>query len=91
VAANPAGGFTATVPDIPGCAATDPDIERVLTRIHLVLEGFISDSLIDGQELPSVRLREELRQDPNFAADQLFDIHINLTHLAAVAKHQALI
>jgi predicted RNase H-like HicB family nuclease len=42
---SPAMGYTAKVPDLPTCVATDPDMERVLTRIHLVLEGFFSDRL----------------------------------------------
>jgi hypothetical protein len=86
---SPTMGYTAMVPDLPACLATDPDMERVLTRIHLVLEGFFSDRLIAGDELPVARSTLELQDLPEFAGARLFDIHINLVHLSAVAKHQA--
>ncbi len=80
------GRFTATVPDIPGVSASGSVLGRTLTRIHLKLEGHVSELLLAERALPEVRTLAEIR-DAEPKCD-CYEIHINLTHLRAVAKHQ---
>jgi hypothetical protein len=80
------GELLATVPDIPGVTASGSELGRTLTRIHLKLEGFISNLLLAEKSLPEVRTLDAIRvAEPS--AD-CYEIHINLTHLRAVARHQ---
>lgn len=80
--------YLATAPDFSGCIARGTELGRTITRIHLQLEGRVSEMLINGEALPEIGSAKD--QLPSVVADsgQFFDIHINLVHLAAVAKHQ---
>jgi hypothetical protein len=90
IASQEDGTLLATVPDIPAVTASDSELGRALTRIHLKLEGFISEQLLAEEKLPEVRTLSAIRAaEP--AADctaDYYEIHINLTHLRAVARHQ---
>jgi predicted RNase H-like HicB family nuclease len=83
------GQFRATVPDLPGCEATGTELDPTLTRVHLKIEGCISEFLIAGAELPEPATLDAVRQRPENAGLACYEIHINLTHLRAVARHQA--
>jgi len=61
---------------------------RTLTRIHLQLEGRVSEMLINGEMLPKIGCAEGELPGAVAGDGQFFEIHINLVHLAAVAKHQ---
>ncbi len=81
--------YRVVAPDVPECVATDPDAQRALTRMHLLLEGFISQALIDDRPLPAPSDVAEVRLRPEYAGQAIYEIHINPVHLRAVAKHQA--
>ena len=49
---SPGTGCTAKVADLLVCAPTEPDGERMLTGIHLLLEVFFSDRLIGVTSCP---------------------------------------
>ncbi len=83
------GRLHASVPDLPGCEAQGSELGRTLTRAHLKIEGRISQMLIDGEALPEPATLTETRQAVENNAAACYEIHINLTHLRAVAKHQA--
>ncbi len=80
--------YRVTAPDVPACIATDPDAQRALTRMHLLLEGFIAQAMIDDRPLPDVSDIAVMRADPVYAGQALYEIHINPVHLRAVARHQ---
>ena len=80
--------FLAIAPDFPGCTARGSELGRTITRIHLKLEGRVSDMLIRGEPLPAVSEQEATGDEPVTDAGHGYQIHINLVHLAAVARHQ---
>ncbi|HJP05803.1 MAG: hypothetical protein CL799_07555 [Chromatiales bacterium] len=83
------GQFRGTVPDLPGCEATGAELGPALTRVHLKIEGRISELLIAGETLPEPNTLDAIRQRPENRELACYEIHINLTHLRAVARHQA--
>jgi predicted RNase H-like HicB family nuclease len=83
------GQFRGTVPDLDGCDATGGELGQTLTRVHLKIEGRISELLIAGEELPEPNTLDAIQQRPENRDLPCYEIHINLVHLRAVAKHQA--
>jgi len=82
------GLYIAKAPDFPGCTATGSELGRTIARIHLQLEGLVSDILINGELLPTITdLNASTGRKPTDNGDY-YQIHINLVHLAAVARHQ---
>lgn len=84
-----ANNYSAIVPDLPGCAAKSASKARVLTDIHLAIETRVAELLGNEKTIPLPRPIEELQRGNEFAAGELFAIHINPDHLQAVAVHQA--
>lgn len=84
---NALGHCEITVPDLPECDVTDPELGRALTRVHLRLEGAIAERMIAGQSLPETRSLAEIRSLTDGA--DCYEIHINPVHLGAVARHQS--
>ncbi|MCP4275969.1 MAG: type II toxin-antitoxin system HicB family antitoxin [Gammaproteobacteria bacterium] len=80
------GRLLASVPDIPDVTASGSELDRTLTRIHLKLEGYVSELLLAEQPLPEIRTLKEIQNSVQIA--DCYEIHINLMHLQAVAKHQ---
>ena len=80
--------FSAIAPDFPGCTASGSELGRTITRIHLQLEGRVSEMLIKGESLPEIAGPPHGHGKEPDGVGQFFQIHINLVHLAAVAKHQ---
>ena len=81
--------YRVVVPDIPGCEVVDDDRQRAITKAHLRIEGVISQLLIDGAALPETSAIREVRERPEYASAEVYEIHINTVHLSAVARHQA--
>lgn len=88
ITATPPGRFTATVPDLPGCVLTDGDQGSLLARTRLAIEGRLIDALLAGEELPVARDPADWRADGRFAGARALQVHMNLAHLRAVARHQ---
>jgi len=80
--------FIAQAPDFPGCIAKGSELGRTITRIHLQLEGRVSDILIKGEPLPVISELNASFDRESAGNEDYYQIHINLVHLAAVARHQ---
>jgi len=82
------GIFTVSAPLLENCQVSDSALDRALTKIHLAIEGRISDLLIRNEPMPeeSARMTKQTNADPSSC--DAYDIHINIVHLTAVADHQ---
>lgn len=81
-------GFRAIAPDLDDCAVSDPDPGNALARVRLLVEGTLADLLLAGQPVPSPAPAGAWRRDPRFARGRFYEVHMNLDHLRAVARHQ---
>lgn len=50
---NEHGGYTATVPALPGCISEGDTKEEALANIKEAIEGYIESLMADGEPLPS--------------------------------------
>lgn len=78
------GHFEATVPDLPGCTASGPTVDRALSNVHLAIECHVEDLLRAGHPVPQPSAGHGTQDDQG----NLYNVHINLRHLRAVAAHQ---
>jgi antitoxin HicB len=46
------GGFTVTVPSLPGCISEGDTEEEALANIKEAIDLFIEDMMADGEEVP---------------------------------------
>lgn len=46
------GGYTVTVPSLPGCIAQGETVEQCVERAREVIEGFIESLKADGEAVP---------------------------------------
>ena len=46
------GGFTVTVPSLPGCISEGDTEEEALANIKEAIDLFIEDMIADGEEVP---------------------------------------
>ena len=46
------GGYTVTVPALPGCITQGKTVEQCIERAHEAIEGYIESLLADGQPVP---------------------------------------
>lgn len=83
------GVFTATVPDLPACRLEDRDEGLAVARLRLMIEGALADLLIAGRPLPAVSDINNLRGDERYRDGRWYDVHFNLAHIEAVARHQS--
>jgi predicted RNase H-like HicB family nuclease len=83
------GDVLATAPDLPGCSVLDRDESDAFARIRLAVEGALADLLLAGRPVPDVRPGAEWRADPGYRDARWYDVHINMRHLEALARHQA--
>lgn len=84
-----ARGYLATAPDLAGCTLTDPDHGTAFARLRLLIEGQLADQLLAGRPLPPLRAAEAWRAEARFAGARWYELHVNLPHIEAVARHQA--
>lgn len=49
---NDSGGFTVTVPSLPGCVTQGNDRREALEHIQEAIEGFLEALLIEGLPIP---------------------------------------
>ncbi|KJR47083.1 hypothetical protein UF75_2542 [Desulfosporosinus sp. I2] len=50
---NESGGFTVTVPSLPGCVTQGDDRREALEHIQEAIEGFLEALVIEGLPIPS--------------------------------------
>lgn len=84
----PSGDFRASAPDLPGVELTDRDAGNAFARIRLAVEGALADGLLAGRAPPPRRTLAEWQREPSYAGARWYEVHINLGHLEAVARHQ---
>lgn len=85
---HPDGGFLATAPDLRGCSLVDHDEGNAFARIRLAMESFLADELLSGQALPQVAPVDSWKNHRQYAGGRFYEVHMNLRHLEAVARHQ---
>ena len=50
---QPEGGFTVTVPALPGCISEGDTFEEAKKNIMEAMELYLEDLAVDGEEMPS--------------------------------------
>jgi len=88
ITADPAGHFCGTAPDLPGCSATGSTHDQALAITKLVIEGQLAELLGKGEPLPHATSLSELAKVARTLEGTWYEIHFNLDHLEAVARHQ---
>ena len=85
---QPGQVFTAIAPDLPQCQLQDTDPGNAFARIRLAIEGALADLLLAGKPLPAIRSAADWRADSRFAGGRWYEMHMNIGHIEAVARHQ---
>jgi hypothetical protein len=83
------GLFTACAPSLPECRLEDRDGGLAVARLRLVIEGALADRLIAGRPLPEISEIGMLRADERYRNGRWYDVHFNMAHIEAVARHQS--
>ena len=53
------GGYTVTVPALPGCITQGETVEECITRAQEAIAGYIADLLLDGEQIPIETVRPQ--------------------------------
>jgi predicted RNase H-like HicB family nuclease len=88
ITADPTGCFHGTAPDLPGCSATGSTHDQTLAITKLVIEGQLAEMLGKGEPLPQGSSLSELAKTIHAPEGTWYELHFNLDHLEAVARHQ---
>ena len=87
------GRLRAIAPDLAGCDLTGNTEQELLPGLRLAIEGELTRLLLAGAPLPDSRHGEP---SPGFRPAGEFrgpvkwlNVHINIGHLEALARHQA--
>lgn len=54
------GGYTVTVPALPGCITQGETVEQCIERVHEAIEGYIESLLADGEPIPEETERPQM-------------------------------
>ena len=55
---NESGGFTVTVPELPGCVTKGRNRKEALEHVQEAIEGFLEALVIEGLPIPSSTIVE---------------------------------
>jgi predicted RNase H-like HicB family nuclease len=87
------GTLRAIAPDLAHCDLTGTTEQELLPKLRLAIEGELTRLLLVGKPLPDSRNGEPLT---GFSPTELagvparwLNVHINVGHLEALARHQA--
>jgi predicted RNase H-like HicB family nuclease len=87
------GKLRAIAPDLAHCDLTGSTEQELLPKLRLAIEGELTRLLLAGEELPDSRHGEPV---PGFSPTgtvlgpvRWLNVHINVGHLEALARHQA--
>lgn len=90
---TPDGRLRAIAPDLANCDLAGATEQELLPRLRLAIEGELTRLLLAGEALPDPRNGEPAR---GFVPAGTFqgparwlNVHINMGHLQALARHQA--
>jgi len=87
------GKLRAIAPDLAHCDLTGSTEQELLPKLRLAIEGELTRLLLSGEPLPDSRNGEPLRDfnPPGLPPAPLrwLNVHINVGHLEALARHQA--
>lgn len=87
------GGLRAIAPDLANCDLTGATEQELLPKLRLAIEGELTRLLLAGATLPDWRNGEpapSFRPAGGFqGAPRWLNVHINIGHLQALARHQA--
>ena len=91
--ANADGTLRAIAPDLAHCDLTGSTEQELLPKLRLAIEGELTRRLLAGEALPDSRHGEPV---PGFSPTgavpgpmRWLNVHINVGHLEALARHQA--
>jgi len=90
---TPDGNLRAIAPDLANCDLTGATEQELLPKLRLAIEGELTRLLLARADLPDARQGEP---SPVFTPAGTFqgpvrwlNVHINMDHLQALARHQA--
>jgi predicted RNase H-like HicB family nuclease len=87
------GSLRAIAPDLAHCDLTGSTEQELLPKLRLAIEGELTRLLLAGKPLPDSRNGEPKRDfnPPGLARTPVrwLNVHINIGHLEALARHQA--
>jgi antitoxin HicB len=53
------GGYTVTVPALPGCITQGNSIDECIERVDEAIAGYIESLIADGEPIPSVEIKSD--------------------------------
>jgi predicted RNase H-like HicB family nuclease len=77
--------YGASFPDVPGCIAAGDTFEEAVANAAQALAGHFALMQADGEAIPAPRSFEQLKRDPDFAADSADAIVTMVTPRARMA------
>jgi hypothetical protein len=84
----PTGEHEAQAPDFPGCTLVDLDADSAFARLRLLIEGDLADRYLTGRPEPALHGLSHWRSHSTNPATNWSQVHINVPHIEAVARHQ---
>ena len=61
--------YGVSFPDVPGCVSAGDTFEEAVANAAEALAGHFAPMQADGEAIPAPRSFEQLKRDPDFAAD----------------------
>lgn len=74
------GACGVSFPDFPGCTAVEGSLDRALDGAAHALRLYVEDMVADGERVPPPRAIDDIRADPEYAAE-LADAVVTLVPL----------
>ena len=87
------GKLRAVAPDLADCDLTGSTEQELLPKLRLAVEGELTRLLLAGEPLPDCRDGQPAPGfrpgDTSRSPARWLNVHINIGHLQALARHQA--
>lgn len=84
----PDGRLRAMAPDLANCDLTGATEPELLPRLRLAMENELTRLLLAGLPLPDTRAGRPLADPALPGPVRWLNLHINMAHLEALARHQ---
>lgn len=82
------GRLRAVAPDLDHCDLTGATEPELLPRLRLAMENELTRLLLAGASLPDTRDGRPPAVSPFHGPVRWLNLHINMAHLEALARHQ---